>query len=386
MGDIKPSRLLGFITQGMKLKSQGVDLCDLGPGQPDVPVPGPIVEATRRALAEGRTAYSPVAGIPQLREAVAARYHRRNGANYQSRNVLVTAGGKGALFHGIGALLSPGEEVLIPVPYFVSFVDIVRIWGGVPKFVDCRGENGFLPLMEELTEASGPNTKGLILNSPVNPSAAVYPLELVEKILQFAASRGMFVIMDECYDRFVYPPAEYATIPDVFPDPDLPFYIAGSFSKTFSMTGFRCGYLVGPEEGVAAATTLQGHSMNGATTFAQHGALEALNREEELFAPIFSLFSRRREVLMKGLSDVPGFEVQGAPGAFYVYPDVRGAMERLGMASSEDLALMLLNEAKVMAIPGAAFGQDGYLRFSYAVEEDVIREALSRIRKAIGSP
>jgi len=383
MGRIERSRLLDLIVLGQQMRREGVDFVDLGPGQPDFPVPDLILEATAKALRDGHTYYSPVLGIPELRAAAAGRYNRLYGARYTAENVMVTAGAKGALYHVIGSHLDDGGEVIVPSPYYVSTPEIVKLWGGTPRFLPCRMENGFLPDLEEMRSMVGPATRGIVLNSPCNPTGAVLPKALLAAVLEMAASKGLFVIMDECYDRYVYPGAEYATLPHVDPDPKLPFFIAGSFSKTFSMTGYRLGYAVGPAEGIAAAGRIQSHSMNGATTFAQFGGLAALQHEEDLFAPVLELFGLRREVMLEGLSTVPGLTYCRPDGAFYVFPDARELMERLKAKTSEELASRLLKDAGVMVIPGGTLGAEGFIRVSFAVPEKTIREAVRRIRAAL---
>lgn len=379
MARVERSRLLDLIAQGQQLRKAGVDFVDLGPGQPDFAVPDLILDATARALGEGHTYYSPVLGIPELREAVTERYNRRCGARYAQPNVMITAGAKGALYHIIGSHLDEGCEVIIPSPYYVSTPEIVKLWGGTPRLLPCRIENGFLPDPSELAAMVGPATRGIVLNSPCNPTGAVIPKALLGAILETAATRGLFVIMDECYDRYVYPGAEYATVPHLHPDPELPFFIAGSFSKTFSMTGYRLGYAVGPAKGIAEAGKIQSHSMNGVTTFAQFGGLAALRNEEALFGPILDQFTRRRAVMIEALASLPGVTFREPDGAFYVFPDVRSLMDRAGVASSDDLAVRLLKEAGVMVIPGSALGLEGFVRMSFAVPEEHIREAVRRI-------
>ena len=379
MARVEPSRLLELIAQGQALRRQGVAFTDLGPGQPDFPVPDLILDATARALREGHTYYSPVMGIPALREAVAERYNRRYGAAYSAANVMVTAGAKGALYHVMGAHLNPGDEVVIPAPYYASTPEIVKLWGGVPRFLPCRIEDGFLPDPGGIAALCGPRTRGIVLNSPSNPTGAVIPEPLLRDVASLAESKGLFVIVDECYDRYLYDGIGYATAPHVDPEARLPFYVAGSFSKTFSMTGYRLGYAVGPKEGIAAAGLIQSHSMNGAVTFAQFGGLAALAHEDELFAPILEDYARRREVLFEGLSSIPGVVCRKPDGAFYAFPEVRGLMERLGAADTDALAAILLADASVMAIPGGVLGLEGFMRFSFAVPEPQIREAVGRI-------
>jgi aspartate aminotransferase len=385
MRRVEPSRLLELIVEGQRMRKEGADFIDLGPGQPDFSVPEPILEATARALREGHTYYSPPMGISELREAVAQRYNRRYGAKYGHANAMVTAGAKGALYHIIGSHMDEGGEVIIPAPYYVSTPEIVKLWGGTPKFLPCRMEQGFQPDPEELRAMISPATRGIVLNSPCNPTGAVLSRSLLSSILEIADQNRLFVIMDECYDRYLYPGVEYATMPHFDPEARRPFFIAGSFSKTFSMTGYRMGYAIGPAEGIAAAGKIQSHSMNGPTTFAQFGALEALRREEELFAPVLEQFTRRRQAICDGLARIPGMPFCPPQGAFYVFPDARGLMRKMGIERTDALASALLKEAGVMVIPGSALGQEGFVRISFAVEEEKIREAVERIRKAVGA-
>lgn len=379
MARVERSKLLDLIAMGQTLKRQGTDFVDLGPGQPDFPVPDLVLDATAKALRDGYTFYSPVPGLPQLREAVAARYARLYGARYASANVMVTAGAKGALYHIIGSHLDEGCEVLVPSPYYVSTPEIVKLWGGTPVLMPSRMENGFLPDVGEMKARLTPATRGIVLNSPCNPTGAVIPRSLLAAVLELAAERGLFVIMDECYDRYVYAGAEYATLPHVDFDPALPFFIAGSFSKTFSMTGYRLGYAIGPAAGIAEAAKIQSHSMNGVTTFAQLGGLAALQHEEELFGPVLELYAKRREVILNELPKVPGLKLLPPSGAFYTFPEARGLMDRVGAATSEELSERLLKDAGVMVIPGGALGAEGYLRISFAVPQEQIVEAVRRM-------
>jgi aspartate aminotransferase len=385
MERVERSKLLDLIVLGQRMRKEGVNFVDLGPGQPDFPVPGEIVEATAQALRDGHTYYSPVMGMPELREAVAQRYSRLYGARYASDNVMITAGAKGALYHVIGAHLDEGCEVVVPSPYYVSTPEIVKLWGGTPRFVDCRIESGFLPRLEDLDAAAGPAARGLVLNSPCNPTGAVIPRALLKDVLAWAKRRGLFVILDECYDRYVYPPAQYATLAHADLDPELPFFIAGSFSKTFSMTGYRLGWAIGPKKGIAAAGLIQSHSMNGATTFAQFGGLKGIREEDRLFAPVLELFALRRKALLEELAGVPGLRCPEPDGAFYAFPDASGLMERVGVKDTDALAQALLRDHGVMVVPGGTLGMEGHLRISYAVEESLIREAAARIRKAAGA-
>jgi aspartate aminotransferase len=384
MARVERSRLLDLIVLGQQLRRQGVTFIDLGPGQPDFPVPDAILDATAKALREGHTYYSPVMGIQELRQAVAERYNRRYGAAYTADNVMITAGAKGALYHVIGAHLDDGGEVIVPSPYYVSTPEIIKLWGGNVRFLPCRIENGYLPDLQELKALVGPATRGIVLNSPCNPTGAVIPVDLLSRIAEVAGSKSLFIIMDECYDRYLYGGVQYATAPHVDPRAQRPLFVAGSFSKTFSMTGYRLGYAIGPKEGIAAAGKIQSHSMNGVTTFAQFGGLEALRREEEIFPPILELFERRRQVLLEELASVPGLSFKEPAGAFYLFPDARGLMERMRVSTSEELATLLLKQHGVMVIPGSALGQEGAIRLSFAVPEAGLVEACKRLRAAAG--
>jgi aspartate aminotransferase len=385
-GRIKPSPTMSLIARAHALRAEGVDLVDLGAGQPDYPVHPVIIDATAKAMAEGRTGYGPAGGLPPLREAVAQRYNRRHGSSYGSANVLISSGAKGALYHLLGALVDPGDEVIVPSPFFVSYPEQVGLWEGVPCLLPCREENGFLHTLEDLEGAIGPKTKGILLNTPHNPTGAVIPRDLLEGTLEIAEKNGLFVAFDDVYERFVYEGEEHVCISDLVPEPSegKPFYVVGSFAKTFSMTGFRLGYIIGPEQGIAGALRIQAHSITSAVTFTQYGAMEAMAREDEIFGTHLEEFAARRELFHEGLSALPDLSLDKAPGAFFAFPNVRGWMGRVGVDSVDDLCGRLLEEARVVTVPGSAFGIEGYLRISYAASDEVIREGLRRIKDFLG--
>jgi len=387
LDDILPSPTMDLIARVDALKREGIDLVDLGAGQPDFPVPAPVIEATTEALREGKTTYGPAGGIPPLREAVARRYNRIHGGAYGSGNVLIGSGAKGALTYALGALVNPGDEVVVPSPYFVSYPYQVLLWGGVPRLMECPESDRFFPTPERLEAAIGPKTRGLLLNSPHNPTGAVLSREALEELLDLAAGRGLFVILDDVYNRFVYGGETAASISGLQPDPEdgRAFFVVGSCAKTFSMTGYRVGFLLGPAEAVAAATRLQAHSITAVATFAQYGAVEALNREDELIAPYIDEYAGRRTLLMDGLASVPGMEAKEAPGAFFVFPNVGRILVERGMASVNDLATYLLEEARVITVPGTAFGAEGHLRISFAASRPAIEEGLLRMAAALSS-
>jgi len=383
VNEIRPSSTMNLIARASMLRSEGVDLADLGAGQPDFKVPPSVIEATSKSMKDGNTGYGPAGGRQSLREAVAERYNRRHGSRYKWQNTLISAGAKGALYHVLGAHVNPGDEVVVPLPYFVSYPEQVRLWDGVPRFLECREENGYLHTLDDLKAAIGPKTKGIVLNSPHNPTGAVMTRNLLRDTLEIAGEAGLFVVLDDVYNRFVYDGRVHTCISDLHPQPskERPFYVVGSFGKTFSMTGFRLGFILGPVEGIASALRIQAHSITSVVTFIQDGAVEALAREDAIFETHLTRFALRRDLMHGLLSELPGVEVKKAPGAFFAFPDVSAWMEKLKVDSVDDVARILLEEARVVAVPGTAFGVENHLRFSYAASEETIKEAFRRIRE-----
>lgn len=375
---MEASSTMAVVQAAERLRAAGHRVLDLGAGEPDFPTPEPIKEAARRALAENFTRYTPAAGITELRAAIARFLNERFGSSYTPKQVMATAGGKQAIFNAIVTLIGPGDEVLIPAPYWVTFPQVVTFAGGRSLFLSTE-ENAFRLTAEMVRSAVTPRTKLLILNSPCNPTGRVIPPEEFRRIVETALERGLYVISDECYREFVYPPQvpfSAAALPEPMRERVL---IVGSFSKTYAMTGWRIGYAVGPEEWIQEMIKVQSHSTSNPTSIAQRAAIEALTGPQEAVAEMLREYCERRDFLLSALRQIPGIRCVEPEGAFYVFPDVRDLMRARGIETSKELEQRLLEECQIAITAGAAFGAEGYIRISYANSREVLQEAVARL-------
>lgn len=375
---MEASSTMAVLQAAERLRAAGLRVLDLGAGEPDFPTPEHIKEAARRALAEDFTRYTPAAGIAELRAAIARFLNERFGSTYTPGQVIVTAGGKQAIFNAVVTLIEPGDEVLIPAPYWVTFPQVVTFAGGRSRFIPTQ-ENDFRLTAEMVSAAVTPRTKLLILNSPCNPTGRVISPGEFQRIVEWAVERGLYVISDECYREFVYPPHESfsaAALPEALRARVL---IVGSFSKTYAMTGWRIGYAVGPEAWVREMIKVQSHSTSNPTSIAQKAALEALTGPQESVVRMLQEYQRRREFLLAALNRIPGIRCVEPEGAFYVFPDVRELMRARDIPASKDLEVRLLEECQIALTAGSAFGAEGYVRISYAASQEVLQEAVARL-------
>jgi aspartate aminotransferase len=377
VGRIGESATLRVLRKATELKARGIDLVDFGAGEPDFRSPTVAVEAARRALAEGFTRYTPGDGLPALREALAVDYARRHGAPWTGGQVVITVGGKAALFQLALALFERGDEVIIPSPAWVSFAEQVRFTGATPVFVATAAEDGFQLHAEPLLAAVTERTKAILINSPCNPTGGTISAADLERLARGAAERGVLLIADETYERFVFDgePLSAARWAAELPDSVV---VVGSFSKTYAMTGWRLGYLFGPPAIVRAVSNIQSHDTSNATSFAMVGALAALEGAAEDVLRMIAEYRRRRDFLVPRLAALPGVTCRPPQGAFYAFPAVQGAI-RERYPTSTDLAEALLVEAHVALVPGAAFGADEHLRLSFACSVEELERGLARI-------
>ena len=365
------------------LRASGVNVCDFGAGEPDFDTPENIKQAAADAMRAGRTKYTAAGGVREIQRAIIDFYKRDFGTEYQPREVMVTAGGKQAIFNAVVTLINPGDEVLIPKPYWVTFPEVVVFAGGTPVFIETEATE-FLLTAEQVEASITPRTKLLILNSPSNPSGRVLPPAEFRRIMELTAERGIYVISDECYLRFVYPPGE------VFSAASLPYElrerlcIAGSFSKTYAMTGWRVGYALAPAEWTKAMLKVQGHSTSNANSIAQWAAVAALNGPQDSVAAMLAEYTRRREWLLKALKEIPGMCCAEPEGAFYAFPDVRGCLKN-GIKTSGEFAHALLEKEHVVVTDGAGFGAEGFVRMSYATSMEQIQEGVRRIKRFVNT-
>jgi aspartate aminotransferase len=362
-----------------RYRAQGADLADFGPGEPDFPTPEHIVRAAIRALHEGRTKYTPTAGIGPLREAICKWHAAQFGSSYTVPECVVTVGGKHAIFNAFCSLLGAGDEVLIPAPYWVSYPDMVMYTGATPVPVMTDPSDGFRLRAEQVARAITPRTKLLIVNSPSNPSGAVVPADEFARIYEVCRSKNIWLLTDECYSHFIYgkeKPFSIASLPGTKPN----IIVAGSLSKTFSMTGWRVGYALAPDQLISAMIKLQSQSTSNPTSIAQYAALEALTGPMDSVAAMLAEYARRRDRIVSGLRAIPGVTCVEPGGAFYAFPSVAEHL-RNGIADSTELAKQLLERQHLVVVPGDAFGTPGYIRISYATSIDRIEEGLRRLEK-----
>jgi aspartate aminotransferase len=361
------------------LRASGANVCDFGAGEPDFDTPYNIKQAADKAMRAGRTKYTAAGGIRELTRAIIDFYKREFGTEYQPNEVMATAGGKQAVFNAVVTLLNPGDECLIPKPYWVTFPEIAVFAGGKPVFIETE-ETDFVLTVEQVEQAITPRTKLLILNSPSNPSGRVLPPTDFRRILELTAERGIYVVSDECYLRYVYPPAGVFSAASLPAELRARLCIAGSFSKTYAMTGWRMGYALAPAEWTKAMLKVQGHSTSNANSIAQWAAVEALTGPQESVGTMLAEYTTRRAWLLNELRNISGMKCSEPEGAFYAFPDVRGCLKK-DLKTSGDFAQRLLEEEQTVVTDGAGFGAEGFVRISYATSMEQIQEGVKRIKR-----
>jgi aspartate aminotransferase len=366
-----------------RLRREGIDVVDLGPGEPDFPTPPHVVAAARVALEAGFTKYTANPGMMALREAIAERYRAQSGVSFGPEEVIVTAGGKQALFHAAMALVESGDEVITHAPGWPTIGEQVKLAGGIPRIVRLDARDGFALRAAPFLEASGPTTRAIVLNSPANPTGAVMSGAEARLLAAEAARRDWWVILDLCYDGLVYDGVAHDLV-RIFADTIRDrFVICGSASKTYAMTGWRCGWLVGPRPVADAANALQSHETSNANSIAQKAALAALTGPQDCVAEMRDEYQRRRNALMSWLADEPRLVSVTPQGAFYLFPSVASCLSAAGCPTSMDFAARLLRDEHVLVTPGEAFGQPGYVRLSYATSLDRLREGATRLMRFV---
>ncbi len=379
---IQPSPTLAVDAKAKELKAAGHDVCGFGAGEPDFDTPEFIKEACVQALHDGKTKYAPAPGLPDLREAVAGKMLRDNGfARCDPSQVVVSPGGKYSCYLAIQAVCDPGDEVLIPSPYWVSYPEMVRLAGGVPKVIPSSAKEGFRLQPDELRASVTAKTKLLVLNSPSNPTGAVLPPDLIREIVSICLEHGILILSDEIYEYLLYDDARHLSPASVSEEAAEMVITVSGFSKTFSMTGWRLGTLVAPPPIAKAVASLQSQTTSNATTFAQFGALAAMRNWDLAMREVsrmLEVFDRRRLKLLEGLAGIPGIECFRSTGAFYLFPDISA----LGVQPSV-FAQKLLEEKLVAVVAGEGFGSDTGIRLSYATSDDVIEKGLERLAEFV---
>jgi aspartate aminotransferase len=386
---IAESATLAVDAKAKALKAAGRPVIGFGAGEPDFPTPAYIVEAAQQACAVPRFhKYTPAAGLPELRQAVADKTARDSGLQVAANQVLITNGGKQAVFQTFAALLDPGDEVLVPAPYWTTYPEAIQLSGGVTVPVLTDESTGYLASVEDLEAARTEKTKVLLFVSPSNPTGAVYPPEQVAEIGRWAAEHGLWVVTDEIYEHLVFGDAQFSSMPVVAPELADQYVVLNGVAKTYAMTGWRVGWMIGPADVIKAATNFESHVTSNVCNVAQAAALAAVSGDLTAVAEMRAAFDRRRQTMSRMLNDIPGVVCPEPQGAFYCYPSVKGLLgkEINGQRpqTSAELAALVLDEAEVAVVPGEAFGTPGYFRLSCALGDSDLEEGVARIGKLLG--
>ncbi len=384
---VKPSVTLALAAKAQAMRSQGVDLVNFTAGEPDFDTPQRIKDAAVQALKKGMTKYTDVRGIEPLREAVAKKYLKEFALQYTKDEVLVSCGGKHALYNIFQAAIDPGDEVIIPSPYWVSYSDMVLLAGGVPKLIPATEANGFRITPKELKGALTSRTRAFVFNSPCNPTGAAYDFEEIQGLCRILEQHNCLILSDDIYEKIVYDGFRFHSIVSVSPSLRERTIIFNSLSKTYAMTGWRIGYALGPAAVISAAAKIQSQSTSNPTSFAQVAAIEALAGPQDEVQQMVGEFQKRRDLIVKRLKGMPGISCFNPQGAFYVFPNIRSLLGKKAgefkLASAGDFAEYLLQESRVLAVPGEDFGSTENIRISYATSLEEIEKGCDRIAAAI---
>ena len=380
VGQVTPSLTLAIDSKAKAMKAEGVDICSFSAGEPDFPTPDHICKAAEQALEQGKTRYGPAAGEPKLREAIAQKLQKENLLCYGAENIIVTNGGKHSLFNLMLAMIEPGDEVIIPAPYWVSYPEMVKLAGGIPMVVQTDAQSGFKITADQLRQAITPQTRLFILNSPSNPTGMVYTPDEIRALAEVIVEKDVFVVSDEIYEKLLYDGAEHLSIGSVSPEAFERTIVSSGFAKAYSMTGWRVGFLAGPPDLIRANATIQGHSTSNVCTFAQYGAIAALEGPQECVEEMRQAFAERRQFMLDAINSIPGLHCPKPDGAFYLFPSIA----KTGLKSLE-FCDALLSEQQVAVIPGVAFAADDCIRLSYATDMTTIQKGMERLDQFVRS-
>jgi aspartate aminotransferase len=373
---LTPSLTLAIDSKAKAMRAEGIDVCGFGAGEPDFDTPEHIKEAAIKALQEGFTKYTPSAGLPELRTAISEKYAADNNIDYKPSQVIVSNGAKQSCYNAILACCEPGDEVIIPAPYWLSYPDMVRLVGAEPVIVQTKASNSYKMTAEEFENAMTPRTKMVIINSPGNPTGSVYTREELEALVEVALTEDIFILADEIYEKLIYDDASHVSVASLSKEAyDLTITVNG-FSKAYAMTGWRLGYLGAPEAIAKVIDSLQSHSTSGPNSFAQKGAVAALKGSQQCVTDMRDEFNVRREYMYERLAAIPNLSTVKPLGAFYMLADI----SKFGL-SSTNFADRLLSKAEVAVVPGIAFGDDKTVRLSYATDLETIKTGLDRIEQ-----
>ncbi|AFZ30677.1 Aspartate transaminase [Gloeocapsa sp. PCC 7428] len=378
VGEVTPSLTLAIAAKAKAMKLDGIDVCSFSAGEPDFDTPAHIKAAAQKALDEGKTKYGPAAGEPKLRQAIARKLQNENHLDYNAENVIVTNGGKHSLFNLMLALIEPGDEVIIPAPYWLSYPEMVKLAGGKPVIVQTDAATEYKITPAQLRSAITANTKLFIFNSPCNPTGVVYTPTEIQALAEVIVEQDILVVSDEIYEKIIYDDAKHVSIGSLGKDIFARTIVSSGFAKAYSMTGWRLGYLAGAVELIKAVSTIQGHSTSNVCTFAQYGAIAAFEDSQDCVEQMRLAFAERRQVMLERIRDIPGVSCAPPNGAFYLFVNI----SKTGLSSLE-FCDSLLETQQVAAVPGIAFGADDHIRLSYATDMASIEKGMDRLHKFV---
>ncbi|MFD1862654.1 pyridoxal phosphate-dependent aminotransferase [Planococcus chinensis] len=382
---LTPSTTLAITAKANELKAQGVDIIGLGAGEPDYNTPENILEAAYQSMKEGKTKYTPAGGLPALKEAIINKLERDQHLSYKPNEIMVGIGAKHVLYTLFQVLLNEGDEVIIPIPYWVSYPEQVKLAQGVPVYIEATASQQYKISAVQLKEAITDRTKAVIINSPSNPTGMIYSKQELEELAEVCREAGILIVSDEIYEKLIYGDVTHTSIAELSEDAKNRTIIINGVSKSHSMTGWRIGYAAGDAGLIKAMTDLASHSTSNPTTTSQYAAIEAYNGTQETVEEMRQAFESRLEAIFPKVEAIPGFSVIRPQGAFYLLPDVSEAARKTGFDSVDDFATALLTEANVAVIPGSGFGAASTIRLSYATSLDALTEAVERIHKFVTS-
>ncbi len=380
VNQVSTSITLAISAKAKAMKAEGIDVCSFSAGEPDFPTPKHICEAAKTALDQGKTRYGAAVGELKLREAISKKLQKDNNLNYRAENIIVTNGGKFSLFNLMQTLIEPGDEVIIPAPYWLSYPEMVKLAGGTEVIVNTTAENDYKITPEQLEKAITPQTKLFIFNSPSNPTGIVYTPDEVRALAKVIVEQDILVVSDEIYEKILYDDAEHLSIGSIDPEIFARTIVSSGFAKSHSMTGWRVGYAAAPIEIIQAMGKIQSHSTSNVCTFAQYGAIAALESSQECVQEMLTAFAQRRSFMYQAVNAIPQLSCPKPDGAFYLFVDI----SKTGQKSLE-FCQELLATKQVAAIPGIAFGMNDCIRFSYATDLDTIKEGIKRLSEFVAS-
>jgi aspartate aminotransferase len=378
------SKTIKLTMKAMDLRKQGINVLIFGQGEPDFPTPAHICEAAHKAIKEGHTKYTPTAGIMELRQAISEKLRVDNGLHYEPNQVIVSTGAKHSLINIFFALLNPGDEVIIPVPAWLSYWEQVKLAGGVPVLIQTKGDNEFKLTPEQLEAAITPKSKCLMINSPGNPTGSVYTRKELEKLAEICVKHDLIVIADEIYEKLIYDGEKHVSIGSLGQDNFERTIVVNGFSKAFAMTGWRMGYAAAPMEIAKVMDDLQSHMTSNPTAFVQFASIDALRGSQEPIREMVEEYDRRRIRMVQMLREIPGLECSMPKGAFYAFPSIQGLIGKQAMGETigndEDLSRLLLEHANILVVPGSSFEMKNYIRLSYATDMKTIEKGMNQFR------